>query len=55
MFKIDRFTLVLIFILIPLFVVTSSDLSDRYQAVNIDGTLSEREAVQYGVPQDYYT
>ena len=25
--------------------------SDRYQAVNIDGTLSEREAVQYGVPQ----
>ena len=28
-----------------------SYLCDRYQAVNIDGTLSEREAVQYGVPQ----
>ena len=28
-----------------------SYLSDRYQVVNIDGTLSEREAVQYGVPQ----
>ena len=28
-----------------------SYLSDRYQAVNIDGTLSEREAVQCGVPQ----
>ena len=31
--------------------LTKSYLSDRYQVVNINGTLSEREAVQYGVPQ----